>query len=55
MDIEAPLSAAATILELESRQEEVLRLLGDLEAKLEQTLRDSQLQVAPATILRPAA
>jgi hypothetical protein len=36
--------------EIESRQDEVLRLLDDLEAQLQRTLREGQIHLAPQSM-----
>jgi hypothetical protein len=41
------------MMQIESRQDEVLRLLDDLEAQLQRTLREGQIHLAPQTM--PAA
>ena len=41
------------LLEIESRQDEVLRMLDDLEAQLQRTLREGQIHLAPQSM--PAA
>ncbi|MGC4006644.1 MAG: hypothetical protein QM811_27390 [Pirellulales bacterium] len=38
------------LLEIESRQDEVLRLLDELESKLNRAIRESQLQVVAAPL-----
>jgi hypothetical protein len=35
------------LLQIESRQDEVLRLLDDLEAQLQRTLKEGQIHLAP--------
>jgi hypothetical protein len=38
------------LLEIESRQDEVLRLLDELEAQLQRTLREGQIHLAPQSL-----
>lgn len=45
--------AASLMQEIESRQDEVLRLLDELEAQLQRTLREGQIHLAPQSL--PAA
>ncbi len=38
------------LLEIESRQDEVLRMLDKLEAQLQRTLREGQIHLAPESL-----
>jgi hypothetical protein len=38
------------LLQIESRQDEVLRLLDELEAQLQRTLKEGQIHLAPQTV-----
>ena len=43
------------LLDIEARQDEVLRLLDDLEAQLQRTLSEGQIHLAPQSLPARAA